>query len=82
MGKPRHKKIMKIINYNQSGFKIEGDKLILSKGKIKALFHRPLEGEAKRVIIKKFLQMPLKYQWFTWLGITHAFHVDCLKLIN
>ncbi|MFC5725065.1 helix-turn-helix domain-containing protein, partial [Streptomyces gamaensis] len=45
VGKLRYKKILKIINYNQSGFKVEGDKLILSKiGEIKVLFHRPLEG--------------------------------------
>ena len=54
VGKLRYKKIVKIINYNQSGFKVVGDKLILSKiGEIKVLFHRPLEGEVKGVIIKK-----------------------------
>jgi Transposase and inactivated derivatives len=54
VGKLRYKKTMKIINYNQSGFKVVGDKLILSKiGEIKALFHRPLESEVKGVIIKK-----------------------------
>ncbi|AGJ61877.1 RNA-guided endonuclease InsQ/TnpB family protein [Saccharolobus islandicus] len=54
VGKLRYKKIMKTINYNQSGFKVEGDKLILSKiGEIRVLFHRPLEGEVKGVIIKK-----------------------------
>lgn len=54
VGKLRYKKIVKIINYNQSGFKIDEDKLILSKiGEIKVLFHRPLEGEIKGVIIKK-----------------------------
>ncbi len=54
VGKLRYKKIMKTINYNQSGFKVEGDKLILSKiGEIKVLFHRPLEGEIKGVIIKR-----------------------------
>ncbi|WP_198968520.1 RNA-guided endonuclease InsQ/TnpB family protein [Saccharolobus islandicus] len=54
VGKLRYKKIMKTINYNQSGFKVEGDKLTLSKiGEIKVLFHRPLEGEVKGVIIKK-----------------------------
>lgn len=54
VGKLRYKKIVKIINYNQSGFKIVRDKLILSKiGEIKVLFHRPLEGEIKGVIIKK-----------------------------
>jgi putative transposase len=54
IGKLRYKKIMKIINYNQSGFKVAGDKLILSKiGEMKVLFHRPLEGEVKGVIIKR-----------------------------
>jgi len=54
VGKLRYEKIMKIINYNQSGFNIDGDKLILSKiGEIKVLFHRSLEGEVKGVIIKK-----------------------------
>ena len=54
VGKLRYKKILKIVNYNQSGFKIDGDKLILSKiGEIKVLFHRPLEGEVKGVIIKR-----------------------------
>jgi len=54
VGKLRYKKIMKTINYNQSGFKVQGDKLFLSKiGEMKVLFHRPLEGEVKGVIIKK-----------------------------
>ena len=54
VGKLRYKKIVKIINYNQSGFKIDEDKLILSKiGEIKVLFRRPLEGEIRGVIIKK-----------------------------
>ncbi|QXJ31499.1 RNA-guided endonuclease InsQ/TnpB family protein [Saccharolobus shibatae] len=54
VGKLRHKKILRVINYNQSGFKVEGDKLILSKiGEMKVLFHRPLEGKIKGVIIRK-----------------------------
>ncbi len=54
VGKLRYKKIVKIINYNQSGFKIDEDKLILSKiGEVKVLFHGPLEGEVKWVIIKR-----------------------------
>jgi len=54
VGKLRYKKMMKVINYNQSGFKVQGDKLILSKiGEMKVLFHRPLQGEVKGVIIKK-----------------------------
>jgi putative transposase len=54
VGKLRYKKIVKIINYNQSGFKIDEDKLILSKiGEVKVLFHRPLEDEVKGVIIKR-----------------------------
>jgi len=54
VGNLRYKKIFKVINYNQSGFKIKGNKLILSKiGEINVLFHRPLEGDVKGVIIKK-----------------------------
>ncbi|BBG26350.1 hypothetical protein IC007_0858 [Sulfuracidifex tepidarius] len=54
VGKLRYKKIMKTINYNQSGFKVQGDRLVLSKiGEVKVLFHRPLEGEVKGVIIKR-----------------------------
>ncbi|BBG23603.1 hypothetical protein IC006_0891 [Sulfuracidifex tepidarius] len=53
-GKLRYKKIMKTINYNQSGFKVQGDRLVLSKiGEVKVLFHRPLEGEVTGVIIKR-----------------------------
>jgi len=44
----------KTMNYNQSGFKLEGDKLILSKiGAIKIKLHRKIEGEMKGVIIKR-----------------------------
>ncbi|QGA68163.1 RNA-guided endonuclease InsQ/TnpB family protein [Sulfolobus sp. E11-6] len=54
VGRLRYKKILKFINYNQSGFKVEGDKLILSKiGSVKVLFHRPLEGRVKGVLIVK-----------------------------
>ncbi|ARM75489.1 RNA-guided endonuclease InsQ/TnpB family protein [Acidianus manzaensis] len=54
VGKLRHKKIFKIIWYNQSGFKLQGDKLYLSKiGEIKVLLHRPIRGEIKGVIIKR-----------------------------
>jgi putative transposase len=45
---------MKIINYNQSRFKVEGDELILSKlEEVKVLLHRPFEGGLKGVIVKK-----------------------------
>ncbi|BCS91326.1 MAG: transposase [Candidatus Micrarchaeota archaeon] len=54
VGKLRHKKILRIIGYNQSGFKLLGDKLVLSKvGEIKILLHRPIEGQIKGVIIKR-----------------------------
>lgn len=48
VGKLRYKKILRVINYNQSGFKVEGDELILSEiGEVRVPFHRPLEGEVK-----------------------------------
>ncbi|BCU68150.1 hypothetical protein HS7_15870 [Sulfolobales archaeon HS-7] len=54
VGKLRYKKFLKVINYNQSGFKVQGDRLVLSKvGEMEVLFHRPLEGEVKGVIIKR-----------------------------
>nr|WP_216475962.1 RNA-guided endonuclease TnpB family protein [Caldisphaera lagunensis] len=54
VGRLRYRKILKFTNYNQSGFKVEGDKLILSKiGSMKVLFHRPLEGRVKGVLIVK-----------------------------
>jgi putative transposase len=44
----------KTLNYNQSGFKIEGKKLILSKiGAMPIKLHRPIEGRVKGVIIKR-----------------------------
>jgi len=44
----------KTLNYNQSGFKLEGKKLILSKvGAIPIKLHRPIEGRVKGVIIKR-----------------------------
>ncbi|WP_338598886.1 transposase [Sulfolobus tengchongensis] len=54
VGKLRHKKIFRIIWYNQSGFKLQGNKLYLSKiGEIKVLLHRPIQGRIKGVIIKR-----------------------------
>ncbi|ABP95670.1 MULTISPECIES: RNA-guided endonuclease InsQ/TnpB family protein [Metallosphaera] len=54
IGKLRHKKAFKIVWYNQSGFKLQGDKLHLSKiGEIKLLLHRPIQGEVKGVILKR-----------------------------
>jgi putative transposase len=44
----------KTLNYNQSGFKLEGKKIILSKiGEIPIKIHRQIEGKIKGVIIKK-----------------------------
>ena len=54
VGKLRHKKVFKIVWYNQSGFRVEGDRLHLSKiGEIKLLLHRPIQGEVKGVIVKR-----------------------------
>ncbi len=42
------------MNYNQSGFKLEGNKLILSKiGAIKIKLHQPKKEMIKGVIIKR-----------------------------
>lgn len=44
----------KTINYNQSGFKLEGKKLILSKiGEIPIKLHREINRKVKGVIIKR-----------------------------
>jgi putative transposase len=44
----------KTLNFNQSGFKIEGNKLVLSKiGEIPIRLHRPIKGKIKGVIIKR-----------------------------
>ncbi len=44
----------KTLNYNQSGFKLEGKKLILSKiGEIPIKLHRRIEGKIKGAIIKR-----------------------------
>jgi len=44
----------KTLNYNQSGFKLENGKLVLSKvGKIPIKLHRKIRGEVKGVIIKR-----------------------------
>ena len=43
----------KTLNFNQSGFKIDGKKLVLSKnGEIPIKIHRKVEGKIKGVIIK------------------------------
>jgi putative transposase len=43
----------KTLNYNQSGFRIEGDMLSLSKiGMVRMELHRPVDGKVKGVIIK------------------------------
>lgn len=44
----------KTLNYNQSGFKLEGKKIILSKiGEVPIKLHHQIEGKIKGVIIKK-----------------------------
>jgi putative transposase len=44
----------KTLNYNQSGFKIEGKKLVLSKiGEIPIKLHREIKGKIKGVIVKR-----------------------------
>lgn len=44
----------KTLNYNQSGFKIENGKLVLSKvGEIPIKLHRKIKGEVKGVIVKR-----------------------------
>ncbi|MFQ6080510.1 MAG: RNA-guided endonuclease InsQ/TnpB family protein [Candidatus Bathyarchaeia archaeon] len=44
----------KTLNFNQSGFKIDGKKLVLSKiGEIPIKIHRKVEGKIKGVIIKR-----------------------------
>jgi len=44
----------KTLNYNQSGFKLENGKLVLSKvGEISIKLHRKIKGEVKGVIIKR-----------------------------
>jgi len=44
----------KTLNYNQSGFKLENTRLILSKvGEIPIKLHRKIKGEVKGVIIKR-----------------------------
>jgi len=51
----------KTLNYNQSGFRLEGKKLMLSKvGAINIKLHRPIEGKVKGVLIKR----ELSGKWF------------------
>ena len=57
----------KTINYNQSGFKLENNKLNLSKiGNIKIKVHREVEGNIKHITIKKSID-----KWFATI-ITDA----------
>jgi len=56
VGKLRYKtgNSFKTLNFNQSGFGIDGNKLILSKvGAIRIKLHRPIEGEIKGIIVKR-----------------------------
>lgn len=44
----------KALNFNQSGFKLEGKKLVLSKiGEIPIKLHREIRGKAKGIVIKR-----------------------------
>ncbi len=55
-GKPRYKKTQHFssLTYPQSGFKIEGGKIVLSKvGKMKLVQHRTFEGKIKTLTIIK-----------------------------
>jgi len=52
---------LKTLNYNQSGFRLEGKKLHLSKvGAIGIKLHRPIAGNIKGVLIKR----ELSGKWF------------------
>ena len=62
IGKLRFKgQWFKTLNFNQSGFRLEGKKLLLSKvGAINVKLHRPIEGLVKGVFIKR----ELSGKWF------------------
>jgi len=46
----------KTLNYNQSGFRLEGRKLFLSKiGTVSMKLHQPLVGKIKGIIVKRML---------------------------
>lgn len=62
IGKLRFKgQWFKTLNYNQSGFKLDGKKLFLSKvGAINIKLHRPIEGKIKGVFVKR----ELSGKWF------------------
>jgi len=62
VGKLRFKgRWFKTLNYNQSGFRLEGKKLYLSKiGAINIKLHRSIEGKVKGVIVKH----ELSGRWF------------------
>jgi len=56
VGKLRYKtgNSFKTLNFNQSGFGIDGNKLLLSKvGAIRIKLHRPIGGEIKGIIVKR-----------------------------
>jgi len=51
----------KTLNYSQSGFRLEGKKLCLSKvGAVNVKLHRPIEGDVKGV----FVERELSGKWF------------------
>jgi putative transposase len=53
VGFPRVKKFVVSLTYPQSGFKLNGNHLFLSKlGKVPIVLHRPIEGKVKTLTIK------------------------------
>lgn len=70
VGKLRFKgQWFKTLNYNQSGFKVEGKKLVLSKvGSINIRLHRPIEGIVKGVFIK----WELSGKWFVIFQVENS----------
>lgn len=59
----------KTLNYNQSGFRVEGKKLILSKvGAINIKMHRPIEGKIKGVLVKR----ELTGKWFAVFQVENS----------
>ena len=59
----------KTLNFNQSGFRFEGKRLVLSKiGAINVKLHRPLGGKVKGVIVKR----TLSGKWYAVFQVENA----------
>ena len=59
----------KTLNYNQSGFRLEGKKLCLSKvGAINVKLHRQIEGNVKGVFVKR----ELSGRWFAVFQVENS----------